>query len=651
MSDRTRLALGELAERGSAQEQIDILLSAIEAAGDAIVVYRVDAADQQLRITYVNEAFTRQTGYPKGEAIGKAPSDFRPPEHKAEAIEIVRLALATKEEVSFEIRNFRKDGSAFWNAVRLRPVKDPSGTANYWISVERDATDAVERERRLESENITLTQLASAARRLFSTLEPVELVNRLGQSVREAIHATTRLYSVTSGRRMVRTNSLSPEPGAPSGDALIQRATTADTYVTDRDLRRAAIAVRGSSGAATHVIEIETSLDHPIRKTDLFALYLIAQYFSVAARNVAVYHELDQSRQSVMELNQFKSDLITMLAHDFKSPLTMILGYAQLMLESDVDDEQREYLELISRSALQLANLATDTLTLSREEQNKIDLRLTEVDLVALLRELAGTFSDQAPVYVHTDLASVTIQGDLQRLRQIFTNLIDNAIKYSLKENPVDIHVRVLDDRVRVDVTDRGIGIPEDEVPKLFARFSRASNARELRISGTGFGLYLVKRFVERHGGNVDVRSEVGKGTTFSVTLPSSSTRSDVTRVLLFDTLKEDRSFLAHTLQAAEYAVTVVTEKETLFDRCLNERVDIVVLNDAQRLSTTEIARIDAVRAESGFSVVAIESDTARLPAEFRIVQKPYIMRDVLAALEPPQRASTPEVVPHRADR
>ncbi len=190
--------------------------------------------------------------------------------------------------------------------------------------------------------------------------------------------------------------------------------------------------------------------------------------------------ELEDQRAAVIRVNQLKNDLITILAHDFKGPLTTILGYAELIEEGALEgDDARDAAGTIRRNVFRLTTLAATT--------------------------VAGT----------------EVPGDRERLRQVFENLLRNALKYSGDEAIVSVAVRDGEAGfVRVDITDRGIGIPQDELPMLFRRFSRASNAKKARIPGTGLGLFVAKTLVEKHGGKLTLTTEVGRGSTFSVALP-----------------------------------------------------------------------------------------------------------------------------------
>ena len=232
--------------------------------------------------------------------------------------------------------------------------------------------------------------------------------------------------------------------------------------------------------------------------------------------------ELEEQRASVIRLNQLKNDLITVLAHDFKGPLTTILGFAELIEEGALAGEDAcDAAGTIRRNVFRLTTLANDTLALSRIEHGELEIAEGIVDLPDLVREIAERTDDPQRFTFVATASETEVPGDRERLRQVFENLLRNALKYSPDDALVSVAIRDGDaDFVRVDVTDRGIGIPGEEIATLFRRFARASNARKARIPGTGLGLFVAKTLVEKHGGRLSVNSEVGRGSTFSVSLP-----------------------------------------------------------------------------------------------------------------------------------
>ena len=240
---------------------------------------------------------------------------------------------------------------------------------------------------------------------------------------------------------------------------------------------------------------------------------------------------------------------------------------------------------MISSSAMRLASLATDTLALSRLEQNELALTLGEVDLVALVRDVVRVFSVTRPIDLRVSGAPLAVNGDAARLRQVVENIVGNAIKYSPGGEPVEVGLRPRQGGVELTVRDRGIGIPEKERSKLFGRFARASNARALGIGGTGFGLYLARSIVELHGGAIEVDSIEGQGSTFRVFVPALPAQRSIAprRIALLDVDGDARSYVAHALRDDGFAVRVALSGEELLRTLADAHFDVALV-DADRL-------------------------------------------------------------------
>lgn len=619
--DARRQVLGLFAESQAAQEQIALLLCAIDVAGDVILVYSVDPESGELSLAYMNDAYTRQTGYTRDEALGKPLARFRHAMPDDPGMAKLRDAIKRGRPAQLEIVSYRKDGSSFWNQVTMHPIRDESGSIGHWISVERDVSEAVERESKLEDQHARLLLLTSAARRLFGTLDQRMLIARIEEAVRELVGGTAVVHPVA-------------QPPAAFDDPLLARAAAVRGHVTDESRFRAA-ASAASTGPAAYVLEVRAGSGKTLRPGDLFMLDLLAEYFGVAVRNASLVEELDERRSAILELNQVKTDLIAMLAHDFKSPLTSIVGFTELAMElGPVNRDQREYLESVKRIALRLADLASDTLAFSRLERNEIDLSLQDVDVAAMTDEVADSLSDQRTVTVHP-CGPCIVRADGHRLRQVLYNLIENAIKYSPGGEPVDVKVRAAGGRVKIAVTDHGIGIPKKELAGVFGRFSRASNARKLRIAGTGFGLYLARQIAELHGGTITVSSTEGKGSTFTVDLPVAAevAAEQPLRVLVAESEREARSFVAHALREAGYRVRVAHSADELFEQLAQQPAERVVVDlDDVILTAEQVTRIEELQERGRFEIVALGAHPNSF-ARATLLNKPFLVQDLLSAI------------------
>lgn len=236
---------------------------------------------------------------------------------------------------------------------------------------------------------------------------------------------------------------------------------------------------------------------------------------------VAVLRDVTELRR----LERLRRELTANVSHELRTPLTSIKGFAETLLGGAMRDEAtgRRFLEIIDKEANRLVKLVDDLLDLSRLEDKRISLQLGQVEVGALvdetltrLRPLAGarTFDVQAPP------GEAVVLADHDRLSQVLTNLLDNAIKFTPDGGRIAIGWRCTNGEVEISVSDTGPGIAEDDLPHVFERFYKADRARAASSGGSGLGLAITKHIVEAHGGRIAVTSAPGAGTTFVVTLP-----------------------------------------------------------------------------------------------------------------------------------
>jgi signal transduction histidine kinase len=223
-------------------------------------------------------------------------------------------------------------------------------------------------------------------------------------------------------------------------------------------------------------------------------------------------------------LNQMKSDFAAVASHEMRTPLTAILGYVKTLRQPEFENDPRarsEFMAAIDRQAERLFRLVTNLLTAAQVEKHEAQLQVTTFDLGALAEEVAEGFHEggsRIRLAVPGDLPHLVT--DRVRVGEILTNLIDNALKYSPDEAPVDIGATVRDDRVVFWVQDCGVGIETQDLARIFERFYQTDQSSTRRFGGVGLGLHLVAELVNTLGGRVEVESAPGVGSTFTVTLP-----------------------------------------------------------------------------------------------------------------------------------
>lgn len=238
----------------------------------------------------------------------------------------------------------------------------------------------------------------------------------------------------------------------------------------------------------------------------------------------------DAAVSRLTELDRAKSDLLTTVNHEFRTPLTSINGHVELLLDGgagDLPPAAIGMLETVERNGRRLQDLMDETFASSRFDERP-ELRIDEpVEVAALVRRAAERVVPFASrrgggIVVADAEPAVRTHGDAEQLERALVNVLDNAVKFGGDEPRVTVSAGVADDRVLIRVSDRGLGIPADEQRDIFSRFFRASNARRAAIPGVGLGLSIAGQIVALHGGTIGVDSVVGAGTTVTVSLPEA---------------------------------------------------------------------------------------------------------------------------------
>ncbi len=227
------------------------------------------------------------------------------------------------------------------------------------------------------------------------------------------------------------------------------------------------------------------------------------------------------------KLEQVRSEFLGNVSHELRTPLFALQGFIETLLDGAIEDPavNRDFLEKAHSHTMRLNTLLKDLIDISRIESGEMRMSFRYFPLGELLRSVVEGMQPPAEarsVFLRADPDAYLprqVMGDKDRLAQALTNLIDNALKYNIQGGSVTVAVREGDDRVWVDVVDTGVGMSAEHLPRIFERFYRVDKERSREAGGTGLGLAIVKHIVEAHGGKVEVKSQPGKGSTFSFSL------------------------------------------------------------------------------------------------------------------------------------
>jgi two-component system phosphate regulon sensor histidine kinase PhoR len=239
---------------------------------------------------------------------------------------------------------------------------------------------------------------------------------------------------------------------------------------------------------------------------------------------VNVFHDITRLRQ----LEEIRREFVANVSHELRTPLSIFQGYLETLIDApDMEKgDLNEILQVMNRHSRRLNALLEDLLTLARLESRQESLERVSLGLPEFLQEIAqdwqGKFSEKkVRLAIQTGEGIAPLHADPFRLVQVLTNLLENALKYTSGGGVISISANQSNGTTEISVEDSGVGIPPADLPHIFERFYRVEKARSRDKGGTGLGLSIVKHIVGMHGGNVEARSELGKGTTIVISLPT----------------------------------------------------------------------------------------------------------------------------------
>ena len=257
-------------------------------------------------------------------------------------------------------------------------------------------------------------------------------------------------------------------------------------------------------------------------------LKTFANQAAIAIENVRLFHELQEKNAQIEAASRHKSEFLANMSHELRTPMNAILGFSEVLGEryfGELNEKQDEYVRDIRGSGEHLLTLINDILDLSKIEAGKMELGLSEFDLPTALGNVVTLVRERAQrhgIALNVDLASGlgAIRADERKLKQIMLNLLSNAVKFTPDGGAITVVVKPVGKLIEIAVTDTGAGIAPEDLPAVFEEFKQVGSDHARKAEGTGLGLPLAKKFVELHGGEIKVESDLGVGSTFSFTLP-----------------------------------------------------------------------------------------------------------------------------------
>lgn len=510
----------------TARMQTDLLLrnEAIQAVGNGILIADAGVGNpSDATIVFANRAFTEITGYEAEEIMGRDCRFLQDDKTDPQRISEIREALRAETTCMVVLCNRRKDGSHFWNELRITPINDATGRTSHFVAIISDVTERKRVEQRLlESE--------ARYRTLFNSLDSgfcvfKMLYNEHGKAVDYLFLETNPKFDQHTGLKdAVGKSAMSLVPGLES-HWVDYYAEVAETGLSRNFIEESPIMGRWFDIHAFRFGE-PTLRQVALMFTDITE----RKRYEASIEESRLVAE--KARTAADASNRAKSEFLANMSHEIRTPLSAILGFTEVLDDSLQNPDDLQAVDTIRRNVDHLQSLLNDFLDLAKIEAGQLNVRQAPIRIHSAVEEVMSLMHQRAVdarLHLSVEYATPvpeTIETDLVRLRQILINLLSNAIKFTEPgtNDEVDVNLRVSFNaspkaQLVFDVIDTGIGLTQEQQDALFQPFSQADNSDARRYEGTGLGLTISRRLAKLLGGDITVCSERHKGSTFSLAI------------------------------------------------------------------------------------------------------------------------------------
>lgn len=499
--------------RKNVEENQKTKTAALEAALNGITI--TDALHADNPLIYVNKAFEEITGYQKEEILGKNCRFLQANDHNQEGVRTIKNAIKNDRECHVHLRNYKKDGTLFWNEISISPVTDDTGRTTHYVGIQNDITERKTREQeighlaRIFDESLNEIYVYDAQSLLFINAN---------QGARK--HSG---YTLAEFKKMTSLD-MKPEFDEISFRKLISPLLDGSKEKVDFET------LHRRKNGETYPVEVHLQTSTINDKQLVVAIILDISdrknYTKKLEKTVEQRtKQLQKALEKEKELNELKTKFLSLVSHEFKTPLSGILTSAALVgkyTKEDQQEKREKHLKTIAGGVYHLTNILNDFLSMERMEKGKEIYRYSEFSLSRLVNDVIYNanmlLKSGQRINYPQNIDDIDIYQDEKITGLILTNLLGNAVKYSSEDSEIDLKVDLTDNKIAFHVKDHGISIPEKEQKYVFDRYFRAENV--LTTQGTGIGLNIVKGHIENLGGKIYFKSKENVGTTFSVELP-----------------------------------------------------------------------------------------------------------------------------------
>jgi signal transduction histidine kinase len=463
-----------------------------------------------------------------------------------------------------EFKMVRTDGTTFDGEITSTVMTDSKGNPTGLIAVTRDITERKQAEVERERFTTQLQTAADIATQASTLLDPQELLEEAVALLKERfdlyhVHVYTldeeggelvmQAGSGSAGRAMREQGHTIP---LDREESYVATAARTQQAVVVNDVREtpgfmpnpllpdtvSEVAIPLTIGdQVLGVFDVQDDERDRFTELEMNVFRTLTGQLASALQNALYFEEIQETTERLREVDRLKSEFLANMSHELRTPLNSIIGYSEVMMmgiDGELDPETMEDVKAIYENGQHLLNMINDILDLAKIEAGRMSLNVEPVDLHLLLEELKTTnqgliHKAKKPIEmkVTVDQSVQTVPADRIRLNQILTNLVGNAIKFTEKGH---VHLKAYQHGrhwVCIDVEDTGAGISQDQLEEIFEKFRQADGSAKRQAEGTGLGLAITRSLAQLHGGRIEVDSEPGKGSTFTVWLPAQHNGRD----------------------------------------------------------------------------------------------------------------------------
>jgi PAS domain S-box-containing protein len=484
-------------------DRLRVLETALSQSPTNIVI-----TDIRGRIEYVNPAFTNITGYTARDVLGQNPRVLKSGVHDDEFYKELWSTISSGNVWRNRICNRKKDGTRFWENAVIAPVRDTHGEIRHYIAIKDDITELVALEDELQK-NVTELEL------IMEHVEAgiIHVRNRRILKVNTSFAESFGMSASDLEGRQTKILYDSEEEWEAFGRKWYPVLLSGETAEFEHQFR----------GRWFHVLASAVDIDNTEELDTVWVFHDITKIKKME-------DDLICARDRAEEASRAKGDFLANMSHEIRTPLNAIIGMSHLLMDTKLDEQQKNYLKTVINSSELLLGLINDILDFSKIEAGELLLEERPFNLDSLLEHVETTMSgfarEKMLLFTVTRAPDMpeAFTGDRMRIIQILVNLVNNAIKFTSKGGVVlsACMQGIEKDNIAVlkfEVEDSGVGIAEEDMHKLFQSFQQTDASVARRFGGTGLGLAICRKLVELMGGEIGVESEVGEGSRFFFTI------------------------------------------------------------------------------------------------------------------------------------